>query len=280
MRKITKFTALLLSFGLLTLTATYADAYCGKLVTLSTHDETQTKYSLAGLTDKSLMIVVLLPGGPGFMDLDDNVCPQRLKGNSLVKSQTYFHNNEIATALVDAPSDYQDRDGLGGFRIHSDHAADIGKVITDVRRRTNLPVWLIGTSRGSISAANAASRLSGPAAPDGLVLTSPVTSGYVGGYKEWVEQTVFSTSLDAIKIPTLVIAHAEDKCVRTPPELASNITQKISSARKKLIMITGGPDWDGGTSRKACRGKSPHGFLGKRKHVVLKIIDFMHAKNE
>jgi hypothetical protein len=41
-----------------------------------------------------------------------------------------------------------------------------------LRMRTQGAVWLVGTSRGSISALNAAARLSGPSAPDGIVLTS------------------------------------------------------------------------------------------------------------
>ncbi len=51
--------------------------------------------------------------------------------------------------------------------MSAQHAEDIGKVIADVRERTKLPVWLVGTSRGAISAANAASRLTGPPRPTG-----------------------------------------------------------------------------------------------------------------
>jgi len=74
-------------------------------------------------------------------------------------------------------------DGLAGFRTAPEHADDLGKVIADVRARTKAPVWLVGTSRGAISAANAASRLSGPPAPDGLVLISALMSGGRGGAK-------------------------------------------------------------------------------------------------
>ena len=91
-------------------------------------------------------------------------------------------------------------------------------MIAGMRARTHLPVWLIGTSRGAISAVNAASRLSGAAAPDGLILTSPVTSGREVAFKAWVAHSVFSLDLGDIKMPVLVIVHAEDKCIRTPPD--------------------------------------------------------------
>ena len=200
-----------------------AQEACGELVSLATHDRTTTPVSIAmpsaSAPQEGRMALVLLPGGPGYAALDANGCARKLEGNSLVRTRDLFHRAGFVTALVDAPSDHRGEDGLGGFRMSPQHAEDIGKVITYVRERTKLPVWLVGTSRGAISAANAASRLTGSAAPDGLVLTSPVTSGRVGGYKAWVAQTVFSVKLDAIRVPVLVIAHAADTCIRTPPRL-------------------------------------------------------------
>lgn len=178
---------------------------CGGVVSLKGHDDSRTKYSLAGYSANATAVLVLLPGGSGFVDLDANGCARRLKGNSLVRTRGLFHGRGFATALVDAPSDHQAADGLGGFRIAPAHAEDIGRIVDDLRRRTGLPVWLAGTSRGSISAANAAARLQGTATPDGLVLTSPVTSGRVGGFKAWVAQTVFSVRLAAIRVPVLVV---------------------------------------------------------------------------
>ncbi len=59
----------------------------------------------------------------------------------------------------------------------------IGKVIANLRTRENMPDWLIGTSHGTISDRTAAYRLTVVSAPDGLILTPPVTSGREGGYK-------------------------------------------------------------------------------------------------
>jgi len=254
---------------------------CGELVKVETHDGTTTRYALAqpqqALTQDSRIALVLLVGGGGHLDLDERGCPRELTGNSLVRFLPLFHDAGFITALVDAPSDYFGGDGLGGFRIAGEHAQDLGKVIADVRARTNASVWLVGTSRGSISAVNAAARLSGPAAPDGLVITSAVTSGYVGGRKEWVAQTVFDASLENIRIPILIVGHAEDKCARTPPDLMERITARTNGVREQVVTVTGGPGEPGPQSVRACRGRSPHGYVSQEAEVAAGIARFIRG---
>lgn len=254
---------------------------CGEVVTIQTHDRTTTRYALAqpqpAPAQDSPIALVLLAGGGGHLNLDDQGCPGALTGNSLVRFLPLFHAAGFYTALVDAPSDYSGGDGLAGFRIAAEHAEDLGKVILDVRARTKASVWLVGTSRGSISAVNAAARLSGPAAPDGLVITSAVTSGYIGGRKEWVAQTVFDPSLEDIRIPVLVVGHSEDKCVRTPPELMAKITARTNGAREQVVTVIGGPGEPGPQSVRACRGRSPHGYVGQEADVAAGIARFIRG---
>lgn len=253
---------------------------CGEVVTIETHGRTTTRYALAhpegAPTQGERIALVLLVGGGGHLDLDDGGCPRALTGNSLVRSLPHFHNGGFVTALVDAPSDHPGDDGLAGFRITAQHAEDLGKVIADMRARTKLPVWLVGTSRGAISAVNAAARLSGPSAPDGLVLTSPLMSG---GSISWVMQTVFDARLEAIRVPVLVIGHAADTCIRSPSSLLGNITARTSGAREQVVVVTGGP---GGASAgfpsiAACVGRMPHGFIGQEAEVAAGIARFIRA---
>jgi len=254
-------------------------ASCGELVTIQTHDRTTTRYALAqprpAPAQGARVALVLLVGGGGHLDFDDRGCPRSLAGNSLVRSLPLFHGAGFITALVDAPSDYPGQDGLAGFRIAPEHAEDLGKVIADVRARTSASVWLVGTSRGSISAVNAASRLSGAAAPDGLVLTSALTSGYSGGRKEWVAHTVFDLPLESIRVPVLVVGHAEDKCVRTPPDLMDNITARTNGVREQVVAVTGGPGEPGPPSVYACRGRAPHGYVGQEAEVAAGMARFI-----
>jgi hypothetical protein len=254
---------------------------CGEIVTIETHDRTTTRYALARPQSAQAqgggIALVLLVGGGGHLDLDDKGCPRALTGNSLVRFLPHFHGAGFATALVDARSDHPGEDGLAGFRIAPQHADDLGKVIADVRTRTKAPVWLVGTNRGAISAANAAARLAGPSVPDGLVLTSPVTSG-AAGRKQWVAQTVFDLQLEAIRMPVLVIGHAADACVRSPPGLIGNITARTNGTRKQAVTVTGGPGSPAGAPGvEACLGRSPHGFLGQEAEVAAGMARFIRG---
>ncbi len=250
---------------------------CGELIELTGHNSTKLLYSL-NVPEKATAVLVLLPGGSGFADLDKSGCARKLAGNSLIRTRDLFHQQGFATALVDAPSDHRGADGLGGFRISPLHADDLGKIIAEIRQRTKLPVWVIGTSRGSISAVNAASRLTGEQAPDGLVLTSPVTFGRVGGQKAWVAQTVFSVNLAAIKIPVLVVAHANDTCIRTPPTLAASILDRTSGVREQAVTVKGLTQ-RGAVNVEACEGRSPHGFIAQEQEVTDGIVRFIRGSN-
>ncbi len=252
---------------------------CGEVVTIETHDRTTTRYALAypqPVPPQGVRIaLVLLVGGGGHPDLDEQGCPRALTGNSLVRSLPLFLGAGFATALVDAPSDYWGEDGLAGFRVMAKHAEDLGKVIADVRTRTKASVWLVGTSRGSISAVNAAATLTGSSAPDGLVLTSALMSGYVGGRKPWVANTVFDLPLEEIRVPVLVVGHAEDKCIRSPPELMADITARTSGVREQIVTVMGGPGWSGSPGIGACVGRAPHGFVGQEVEVAAGITRFV-----
>lgn len=252
---------------------TAAPGACGEVVTLRTHGSTTTRYAFASPPDAKFALV-LLAGGGGHLDLDDKGCPRALTGNSLVRSIPHFHALGFATALVDAPSDYPGDDGLGGFRIAADHAEDLGKIIADTRKRTQAPVWIAGTSRGSISAANAAARLSGSAAPDGVVFTSALMYGNIGR-KSWVAQTIFDNALDAIRIPVLVVGHAEDNCLRSPPDQMDKITARTSGAREQVVRVTGGPGRSGPPNLAVCEGRTPHAFIGQEAEVAAGIARFI-----
>lgn len=258
---------------------------CGEVVTIETHGRTTTRYALAhpqgAPAQGGRIALVLLVGGGGHLDLDDKGCPRALTGNSLVRSLPHFHGAGFVTALVDAPSDHPGEDGLAGLRITTQHADDLGKVIADVRTRTNAPVWLVGTSRGTISAVNAAARLSGPSAPEGLVLTSALMSGFSGGRNPWVAHTVFDLPLEAIRVPVLVVGHAADQCIRSPAGLMGDITARTNGAREQVVTVTGGPGSPAGAapSVEACEGRAPHGFIQQEAAVAAGIARFIRGES-
>jgi hypothetical protein len=258
-----------------------AAARCGQVVALLTHGLTSTRYTLAyppnAPAPPDRVALVLLPGGGGHITLDDSGCARSLTNNSLVRSLAHFHAAGFATALVDAPSDHPGDNGLAGFRTAIAHAEDLGKVIADVRARTGGDVWLVGTSRGSISAVNAASRLTGPSAPDGVVLTSAVMSGAGVARKAWVVQTVFDLPLESIGMPVLVVGHAADRCVRSPANLMDRITARTNGLREQVATVAGGPGTPGAATIEACEALSPHGFVDQEAEVAAGIARFIRG---
>jgi hypothetical protein len=262
-------------------TSALSDGRCGEVVTIETHNRSTARYAFvpppgASMPGQSITLALLL-GGSGRVDLDEKGCPRALIGNSLVRSIPFFHGAGFGTALVDAPSDYHGEYGLGGFRIETAHAQDIGKVISELRGRTQGAVWLVGTSRGTISVVNAAARLSGPSAPDGIVLTSALMSGQRTAKKGWVAQTVFDLPLEAIRMPLLVVGHAADMCIRSPASLMGEISARTNGARKQVVTVSGGPGWTGPPSIDACESRSPQGFVDQEAEVAAGIARFVRG---
>ena len=258
-----------------------ADGRCGEMLSIATHGGSATRYAFLppprAIPPESPITLVLLAGGSGHVDLDEHGCARALVGNSLVRSIPLFAAAGFGTALVDAPSDFQGGDGLGGFRVAARHAEDIGKLIAGLRARTHGSIWLIGTSRGTISAANAAARLAGPSAPDGLVLTSALMSGQSNAKKSWVAQTVFDLPLEDIRMPLLVLGHAEDKCLRSPPTLMGRIVARTHGKRQQLVTLSGGPGYAGPPGLEACEGHAPHGYVGQEAELVAGIGRFVRG---
>src|SRR5262245_59250348 len=254
---------------------------CGVVVTIPTHDKTTMRYALSrpASAQGEPIAVVLLPGGGGYLDLDAKGCPRALKGNSLVRSIPSFNDLGFATALVDSPSDFTGEDGLAGFRSSSKHADDLGRTIEDIRSRTKGAVWVIGTSRGAISAVNVVSRPPGSAAPDGVVLTSAVTVGSRGNQRPWLSQTVFDLPLEKIRVPVLIVGHAADTCLRSPATMMTRIADHTNGVRKQVVTVTGGPGLPAGTqsSIDACIGRSPHGFIEQEAEVAAGIARFIRG---
>lgn len=256
---------------------------CGEVMTMPTHRGTTTRYALSPASSKSPqaspVTVVMLIGGGGYMNLDDKGCPQLLGRNVLVRMRPLLHQAGVATALVDAPSDMQSDEGLAGFRISADHADDVGKIIADVRARTQGAVWLVGHSRGSISAANVAARLTGAAAPDGVVLLSALMVGDSRARKPWVAHSVFSSELGAIKVPLLVVGHAADNCTRSPPGVMNNLVAKSASARSQVVAVTGGPVAAGrAETLAACEPREPHDFVDQEGLVAAGLVRFLRGE--
>ena len=91
---------------------------------------------------------MLFQGGPGQIGIFPNGTTRG--GSFLAVGARRFTQQGITVAIVDAPSD---RRTLDEFRHTAEQAQNIATVIAFLREQRSLPVWAIGTSNGSLSAA-------------------------------------------------------------------------------------------------------------------------------
>lgn len=269
--------ALALFAALLCANAATAQTRCGELRHFEPPAGGRFTVSVTTPAAAPAMVFVLLPGGTGLVDLDELGCPRALRGNSLIRAIPNFVAGGVATALIDAPAEWRGQHGLSTFRIEPGHAAALGVAIRALRETYRVPVWIVGTSRGAISAANVASRLTGDAAPEGVVLTSPVSAGSRGNLP-FVAQDVFQLPLARISIPIFVLGHAGDTCVRSPPGNVPRIAEAASaSPRKRASVMTGGPGAPANDPQ-ACEGRSPHGFADQETEMAALILRFARGE--
>ena len=121
-----------------------------------------------GVTQKFLILepdnpvssVILFAGGHGNLDLSSGAEKPIInwgKNNFLVRVRHEFVQKGFTVAVIDAPCDRKTEEGMfGGFRTSGKHMEDIDHVIAFLRKTKDIPVWLVGTSRGTESAAYAA----------------------------------------------------------------------------------------------------------------------------
>lgn len=215
---------------------------------------------------KPVATVILLPGSPGTLfkrtgsgqiQRDAAGVPAIYGGNFLIRTRHAFAAASFLVFSVDVPSDHLG--GVDPFRGTAEHAQDIAAVIAYARQQAPVPVWLVGTSMGTISAANAGARLK-TGGPDGLVLTSSMTAATK--HNESVDVAV---DVGAITIPTLFVHNKEDGCVAATFGGVASLMDKFKrSPRKELIAVSGGspPQSD------PCQAFSRHGYLGIEDEVV------------
>jgi dienelactone hydrolase len=211
--------------------------------------------------------VVLLAGGHGGLQIFPNGSMRWGDGNFLVRTRQLFADQSLMVVVLDAPSDRQRPPFLAEFRQTPEHAADLKAVMAWMRTQAPVPVWLVGTSRGTQSAAYVAIELSGPEGPDGIVLTSSILA-------DDKTRSVPAMPLDRIKVPVLVVHHEKDGCRYCAhadvPKLMAGLTQ---TRAKQLLSFSGGV-----SHGDPCAAMAYHGFNGIEAEVVQQAAAWMLAR--
>ena len=171
--------------------------------------------------------VILMPGGDGRIGVGDHGDIHALAFNQLVRTRKAYAARGLAVLVVDAGTPL-------------DAAV---QYMAAIKR----PVTVIGTSRGTLRAAEGIAR---GARPDALVLTSGFLSAESGS-----GQNVMSILGSPASLPrTLVIHHSQDSCRSTLPAGVEPFI-KWSAGRARVRWVSGGV-----SEGDPCEARAYHGF--------------------
>lgn len=204
--------------------------------------------------------LILLPGGAGGFGKLVNGEPDGR--NFLVRSYRHFFDAGFNVAIMGKPSDISDLDYAD--RIATPHQTDIAALVEMVSKDSGLPVWLIGTSRGTVSATAAAINLDAHKLA-GIVLSSSIVSNRKVG-------AIPFQRLQEITLPVLLVHHQNDECQVCTPSLVPAILERLSNTKdKQLIWMQGGQNPEGD----ACEALHYHGYIGIEADTVRQITDWI-----
>ncbi len=238
------------------------------VITIPTRDKVALSYLLVqepSATPK--VVVVTFIGGTGAIGLARRAENGPVKfgpsTNFLIRIRERLVDADIADAIVDAPSDQLPQGMQDSFRLGPDHLTDIRALINDLKARfPGARIYLVGTSRGTISAASLAAKLGDSI--QGIVLSSTVTN------HDKMGEALSTFDFGTIKVPVLFVHHRDDGCFTSPYRNVERISKGAP-----LVSVSGGDPPQSGP----CDPMSPHGYFGRDAPVAQAIRNWMLGRD-
>jgi len=208
--------------------------------------------------------VVLLLGGTSVLSIVNDRLDRSFSFQP--RSRDYWWANNMATFLVDAPSDRLGKDGIQDlwWRSGPEHAADLQAVLDAIGQRFPGPLVIQGHSNGAVSLANVAS------------LKAPQVKAYVfSGPAHYKAGTRILTEVD-YRVPVLVFQHRKDACSASDSGQTEGFLQSLKSDTRQIVWMEGGSAPISGN----CGPFAPHSFFGIEKQTIdrmaTEIRKFVH----
>lgn len=204
--------------------------------------------------------LIFFPGGNGAGQF--KIAESRIVSgwNFLVRSAGSFTQNGLSVFTVAPPSDHPT--GMStGFRESSEHAEDIASLINYLEQQGYERIFLVGNSRGTLSAVSLGTRLK-ESHLKGIILTSALE---YDNFLRWLP-------LEQLRLPVLMVHHRNDSCRVSSYEEARTTQAALSSTT--LVDFT---EVNGGAYPRSapCDNLSAHGFFGVEDKVVRVIADWI-----
>ena len=236
-----------------------------------------------GITQRILVLapphpratMILLPGGSGDIGIARNGTLHHTQnfllrmraewvahGYAVIITDTLTHNSPQTQTSLRAHTT------LRGTRSSPAYGELVVSLARYARTQHAGPVFLVGTSQGTIAATNGAARASAGLIA-GLVLTETVAlPGHLS------TETVFDAYPQNVRVPVLIIANQEDACPVASPRMATQIAQAMTHAPEvRLLSVSGGPEH----ATKPCSSRSAHGYEGMETSVSCMILSWLQA---
>lgn len=206
--------------------------------------------------------IVMLPGGAGDVGIERDGDLKR-GHNFVVRTRAAWNARGYAVLIPDTIADQN----LRGVRSSPGYARLVEDLVRFAHGQVRAPVFLLGTSQGSIAAMNGAAHAASGSV-NGVVLTESVS--VMGGSGE----TVFDADPGSVRVPALVVANRDDRCNVAPPANAPKIGAAMTASPDvRVLFVSGGVDRDGND----CGSLSPHGYYGIEPKVVGDIANWLDA---
>ena len=213
--------------------------------------------------------VVLMTGGNGLLSLDTTGTIIDSTGNFLIRSADLFLRHGLNVMMADATPAHPA--GLSqAFRLSAAHAAELQGFINAALNRWGAPVWVVGTSNGSISTVTAAGFQPALSGLSGVILTSTVTG------LAPANQPTGTLYASRITVPTLVVWEQDDHCTSSPPAGSAALFALIPSSRKDSRAFAHAHS----VATDPCGAFSEHGYAGIEDQVVERIADFIRGEHK
>jgi hypothetical protein len=224
-----------------------------EIVTLSTRNGVTIDLLISTPEAPNGTALIMLPGGDGSHHFGLRDGAIKRGNNFLVRTVPNFSKKGFLIAVIGLPSDKpygMDDD----FRASKEHLQDITRVVHFLAGKGYSAIYLVGTSRGTISAAYLGAALK-HGSVKGIILTS--TMNYTE-FLRWLP-------LEETPYPVLVVHHKDDGCKATSYFEATQLTKRLKKSPKvDFVGLEGGLPPKSGS----CNALSPHGFYGIEEDVV------------